>query len=199
MATTTTNLGLTKQAPGEHASLVALNGNFDLIDTFAGKALEMVGDNKSWILNDNLDNYTETGIYFFGTDNTNCPYAWGLLFVLAGLSNHAEVTQIYCENARIHTRFLRSNTWSDWYKPTRSGAVTATVPNGTTTGSYKIGTFSSLGIPTGATITSAQCSNVTSSVCHVSGFSVSGNDIYVYVVDTVSVADGQVTVSYIVA
>lgn len=196
MATTTTNLGLTKPAGSEHLSLNVLNGNWDLIDAFAGDALKVIGTNKQWIMNDNLDNYTDTGIYYFGTGNTNCPYAWGTLFVLAGISG--EITHIYCENARIHTRFLRSNTWSDWYRPTRSGTVDATVPNGTTAGSYKIGTFSSLDIPSGATITSVQCSNVTSSICHVSGFSVSGNDIYVYVVETVTVADGQVRVAYII-
>lgn len=118
MATTTTNLGLTKQAPGEHASLVALNGNFDLIDAFAGSVGSMYGN------------------------------------------------------------------------------VNASIPVGTTAGSYKIGTFASLDIPSGSTILSVQCNNVTQSVCVVTGFAVNGNDIYVYIAQDVAVAAGQVTVLY---
>ena len=195
MATTTTNLGLTKPAGSEHLSLNVLNGNWDLIDAFAGLALAMVGQNKSWITNDNADNYTDTGVYFFSTGNTNVPDTYGQLIVFAGRSTDI-ITQIYSHGNRLYMRDYRNSAWSDWHMLTVSGSVSATVPNGTATGSYKIGTFSSLGIPSGATITSAQCSNVTSSVCHVSGFSVSGNDIYVYLVEAVSVADGQVRVTY---
>ena len=76
------------------------------------------------------------------------------------------------------------------------GYVDCTVPEDTAAGAYKVGTFASLGIPTGAQILSAQCMNCTTSVAPITGFSVSGNDIYVYVVDTVSVSDATVRVVY---
>ena len=76
------------------------------------------------------------------------------------------------------------------------GYVDCTVPEDTTAGAYKVGTFASLGIPTGAQILSAQCMNCTTSVAPITGFSVSGNDIYVYVVDTVSVSDATVRIVY---
>ena len=76
------------------------------------------------------------------------------------------------------------------------GYVDCTVPEDTTAGAYKVGTFASLGIPTGAHILSAQCMNCTTSVAPITGFSVSGNDIYVYVIDTVSVSDATVRITY---
>ena len=76
------------------------------------------------------------------------------------------------------------------------GYVDTTVPEDTTAGAYKVGTFASLNIPTGAHILSAQCMNCTTSVAPITGFSVSGNDIYVYVIDTVSVSDATVRIVY---
>ena len=197
MATTTTNLGLTKPAGSEHLSLVTINGNYDIIDAFAGLV-------KGSLLNIptygyDCDDIDHTCTVYVTGDATNSPGAWSLMTTIVYDASDAVVQ--YAFSVPDRTMKMRSKsgspaTWSAWKPILMGGSVQATVPNGTTAGSYKIGTFSSLGIPTGATIISAQCSNVTSSVCHVSGFSVSGSDIYVYVVETVTVADGQVRVTY---
>ena len=73
--------------------------------------------------------------------------------------------------------------------------VDATVPLNTSD-SYKIGTFASLGIPPTAKILSVQCRNITSSICHVTGFGVYETDIYVGIAGSVAVADGIVRVTY---
>ena len=73
--------------------------------------------------------------------------------------------------------------------------VDATVPLNTSD-SYKIGTFSSLGIPHTAKILSVQCRNITSSICHITGFGVYETDIYVGIAGSVAVADGIVRVTY---
>lgn len=197
MATTTTNLGLTKPAGSEHLSLNVLNGNWDLIDAFAGLV-------KGSLLNIPTYGYdcndiTQTCTVYVTSSATNSPGAWSLMTTIVYNANDAVVQ--YAFSVLDRTMKMRSKsgspaTWSDWKQILMGGSVQATVPNGTAVGSYKVGTFSSLGIPTGATITSAQCSNVTSSICHVSGFSVSGNDIYVYLAETVAVADGLVRLTY---
>lgn len=71
-----------------------------------------------------------------------------------------------------------------------------TVPLGTPVGSYKIGTFSSLGIPYGSAILCAQCINCTSSVAVITGLSTSGFDIYVYVAQEITNSDATVRLTY---
>lgn len=78
------------------------------------------------------------------------------------------------------------------------GYVETTVPVNTAAGSYKVGTFATLGIPTNAVITSVLCINCTTSICIPSGISVSGNDIYVYLADEVQVSDGQIRITYMI-
>lgn len=92
--------------------------------------------------------------------------------------------------------FTYSNGGWSFHKLSVIRYVDATVPVGTTAGAYKVGTFASLGIPSTATLLSAQCVNTTSSVCHVTGTSVYGSDIYVYVVETVAVSNGLVRIIY---
>ena len=52
------------------------------------------------------------------------------------------------------------------------GHVETTVPVSTAAGSYKVGTFASMGIPNNAIITSVLCINSTNSVCVATGISV---------------------------
>ena len=198
MATTTPNLGLTKQAPGERASLVALNGNFDLIDDFAGTAKEIIGSNKTGIANADANTYTTTGAYFFTTGSVNTPGDWGQLVVLSAQSASI-IMQLYSLSGLLFYREYRNSTWSAWTQIAKANEIRyadSNIPVGTTAGAYKIGTFASLDIPSGSTILSVQCKNVTQSVCVVTGFAVSGSDIYVYIAQNVAVAAGQVTVLY---
>lgn len=197
MATTTTNLGLTKQGGGEHASLNAINGNWDLIDDFAGLV-------KGSLLNIptygyDCDDVDQTCTVYVTGDATNSPGAWSLMTTIVYDAANAVVQ--YAFSVPNRTMKMRSKsgspaTWSAWKPILMGGSVQATVPNGTAAGSYKVGTFSSLGIPSGATITSVQCSNCTSSYCITTGFSVSGTDIYVMLLGDVAVADGQVRITY---
>lgn len=78
------------------------------------------------------------------------------------------------------------------------GHVETTVPVSTAAGSYKVGTFASLGIPSNAIITSVLCINATNSVCVATGISVSGQDIYVYLAEQVTTGDGQLRISYMI-
>lgn len=76
------------------------------------------------------------------------------------------------------------------------GYADAVVPLGTETGSYKIGTFTSLGIPYGSAILSAQCINCNTSVGVITGFATSGYDVYVYVAEEVTVSDATIRITY---
>ena len=76
------------------------------------------------------------------------------------------------------------------------GYSDAVVPLGTQAGSYKIGTFSSLGIPYGSAILSAQCINCNTSVGVITGFATSGYDVYVYVAEEVTVSDATIRITY---
>ena len=76
------------------------------------------------------------------------------------------------------------------------GYSDAIVPLGTSVGSYKIGTFSSLGIPYGSAILSAQCINCNTSVGVITGFATSGYDVYVYVAEEVTVSDATIRITY---
>lgn len=78
------------------------------------------------------------------------------------------------------------------------GYIETVIPEETQAGSYKIGTFASLGIPTNAIITSVMCINSTNSICVATGISVSGNDIYVYLAEDVAIGDGQIRVTYMI-
>lgn len=76
--------------------------------------------------------------------------------------------------------------------------VDTTIPVTTAAGSYKVGTFTSLGIPSNAVFMSVMCINTTTSVCVPTGIAVSGSDIYVYLAEAVTTGDGQVRIMYMV-
>ena len=106
---------------------------------------------------------------------------------------------VFCSSIDNTTCTLQkiNGSWENqWHSNRAIKYVDVTVPVGTTSGAYKAGTFASLGIPSTAILLSAQCINTTSSVCHVTGTSVYGSDIYVYVVETVAVNAGQVRIIY---
>lgn len=121
---------------------------------------------------------------------------------LIGLCNNDATFKkiVYYSSVDGRTRSIQkvSGTWDSAWSSNCVESVQASVPVGTPSGSYKLGTFSSLGIPSNATILSCLCCNCTSSYCITTGFSVAGNDIYVMLLGDVAVATGLVRVSYII-
>ena len=197
MATTTTNLGLTKQAPGEHASLVALNGNFDLIDDFAGNAIKQMNPT---VFNDDCNNVSETCVLYVGNSASNSPGSWYIMKTIY-YSSDAIVQYAFSVTDNVMKMRSKATTWSAWrtvaYTNNR-GYADVTIPVGTTAGSYKVGTFTTLNIPYGAAILCAQCINVTGSICVVTGVATYDQDIYVYIAQDVSVANGNVRITFVV-
>ena len=206
MATTTTNLGLRKPAQSENWSIANdFNANMQIIDDFVPTTA------KYYSIADNTDLNTlnSTGIYRSPITTAkvgtlvNCPVSVPFLLIIAGnKSATTGIVQFLCYGGGIYARRATSSgfpaNWSK-YSPNASKEVhyaDTSIPIGTAAGSYKVGTFSSLDIPTTATILAAQCTNVTQSVCHVAGFAVNGSDIYVYLPEPVAVAAGAVRIIY---
>ena len=198
MATQTTNLGLTKQAPGERASLVALNGNFDLIDAFAGN----VNDELSLMTAPTLftgdcNSIDETCTVYVGDGASNSPGSWHILTTIVFNSLNAIVQYgVSVVTGKMVSRGKTGDGWTAWRTFSPTYYVDVTVPVGATAGAYKVGTFESLGIPFGSALLSAQCVNANGSVCVVTGLATYDHDIYVYVAETVAVANGLVRLTY---
>jgi len=145
-----------------------------------------------------LDNLSSEFVSF----SQNAPsHSWGLTrktrdgdlaIFLDSTADKPSISLVFVNNNETVDETLKILTERD------RGYVETTVPVTTAAGSYKVGTFASLGIPTNAVITSVICINCTTSLCITSGISVAGNDIYVYLANDVQVSDGQIRITYMI-
>ena len=150
--------------------------------------------------NGDCNNLTTNKTVYVTNQATNRPGDWYFISTMAIESADATVQMAYgAAYPDVKIRKKTMGTWSEWKTFIAGGSVEATVPVGTQAGSYKIGTFTSLNIPANANITSVICTNATSSVCVVTGVSISGQDIYVYLAEEVTTGNGQIRVSYTIA
>lgn len=100
-------------------------GTWDLSDwqaTNAGLELNSlnsaIADNKflnpdsGWIMNNDANNITDTGIYNMGTGNSNLPQSWVILLVIKGRPD--AIRQFALGTSGFYFRGYQSNTWSSW-------------------------------------------------------------------------------------
>lgn len=146
MASTTTNLALTKPASGEGYSIDVFNQNFQKIDDFAGGVntnLAKLNTAAAYANNQNLNNYTTTGSYHVGTDTSSSPTGSTIYGVLVVYSAHDTIVQIFIQtNNKIYTRVKASasSNWSSWEKYSVIEETTISPPSGSkwTGGSMKV-------------------------------------------------------------
>ena len=163
-----------------------------------------------------LDGFTE-GAYWMAqmyiqTGHGSC----GIYIVFMDVSSNVEVTKVSGNSAITFTGVrngnyialtasdtvwggVRATTMNGWSSTAQSEGihyVEVTIPVNTSAGAYKIGTFESLGIPFGSALLSAQCINANASVCIVTGLATYSHDIYVYIAETVAVANGLIRLTY---
>ena len=144
MATTTTNLGLTKPIGTEKALVSVINGNMDIIDNKVGAipqnesvqsqitalndqvAKSIIGAEMMTITaNSDLNNYTTVGYYTCDNSSrvetlANCPVSAPFVMnVRNNINNNRriqELTQYNTGNTFIRCQTnATSNTWADWF------------------------------------------------------------------------------------
>lgn len=122
MATTTTNLKLTKPAVSEAADISVLNDNFDKIDALGGYGLGWAQSLSAYNGGD-LDTLTAPGWYFWDSKSTSTSIAgvterYWYIHVIAYGDGHLHCKQeIYPTTRNFYSPAIRkcsSGTWGEW-------------------------------------------------------------------------------------
>ena len=69
-------------------------------------------DVSQWKSNVDLNDYIISGFYPIGTNPTNAPTGWGILFVIGVRADTLE--QLYFANGRVYIREYRNPNWTSW-------------------------------------------------------------------------------------
>ena len=120
MATSTTNLGLTKPSVNDAADIGVLNSNFDKIDTaVAGKANSWYGLGELGVYCSDCNNAQRNGWFCIDTNTANLPDSGvsGTLFVETRPSSYGvDVYQTIKSDVTVIRRYYSSweATWQPW-------------------------------------------------------------------------------------
>jgi hypothetical protein len=120
MATSTTNLGLTKPSVNDAADIGVLNSNFDKIDTaVAGKANSWYGLGEIGVYCSDCNNAQRNGWFCIDTNTANLPDSGvsGTLFVETRPSSYGvDVYQTIKSGVTVSQRYYSSwaGTWQPW-------------------------------------------------------------------------------------
>jgi hypothetical protein len=123
MATTTTNIGLTKPATSESASILVINDNMDTIDTKMGAVGNTSLQSQVTTLDGkvtpkgtaNLNTATEAGKYYYASGTTNSPNAnySGSVNVIPASSDI--IYQFAIDTtSNAYTRVYKNSAWTSW-------------------------------------------------------------------------------------
>lgn len=72
----------------------------------------LLNPDSGWIMNNDANNITDTGIYNMGTGNSNLPQSWTILLVIKGRSD--VIRQFAMGTSGFYFRGYQNNTWSNW-------------------------------------------------------------------------------------
>lgn len=132
MASTTTNLGLTKPAYTDSADVAVINSNMDILDTKIGAIgntsvasqigtlSEQIGHYSGTETGDDFNTLTQSGVYTVAT-STHSPTGgtfYGTVIVSAGRYNYITQIAISANAGDTYTRVTSNggSTWSGWQK-----------------------------------------------------------------------------------